>query len=86
MARATSLITGASSTTLDGSVRFPGEFFIIADTFALGQVLNFGTLTYVADCYGELCLLNGAVPVGNEPPVSPPSLGLLGEDLEVLAH
>ena len=66
MARATCLVVGASSTTHDGGVRFPGEFFITASAFALGHVLKFGSLAYVADCYGEVCLLNGAAPVGNE--------------------
>ena len=71
VARATCLFTGASGTAPDGGVRFPSEFSVTTGTFALGQVLNFGTLTYVADCYGELCLLNGAVPVGNELPMPP---------------
>ena len=52
MARATCLITRASGAALDGGVRFLGEFFVMAGAFALGQVLNFGSLAYVADCYG----------------------------------
>jgi hypothetical protein len=61
VAEATCLIARASSTALDGGVRFPGEF-IIAGTFTLGQVLNFGSLAYVADCYGKLCPLDRTVP------------------------
>jgi hypothetical protein len=85
VARATRLVAKASGTTPDGDVRFPSEFFIITGAFALGQVLNFGSLAYIADCYGELCPLNGAAPVGNELQVPSPPLGLLGGDLEVLA-
>ena len=76
----------ASNTTLDGSVCFLGEFSITVGAFALGQVLNFGSLAYVADCYGELRPLHGVVPAGNESRVSPPLPGLLGVDLEVLAR
>jgi hypothetical protein len=66
VARATRLVARASGTTPDGDVCFPGEFFVIGGAFALGQVLNFGSLAYITDCYGELCPLNGATPVGNE--------------------
>ena len=86
MAGATRLIAGASGTALDGCVRFPSEFFVMAGAFAPGQVLNFGSLAYVTDCYGELCPLHGVVPAGNESPVSPPLPGLLGVYLEVLAR
>jgi hypothetical protein len=43
-------------------------------------------LAYIADYYGELHRLHGAVLMGNKPltPSSPP--GLLGADLEVLAY
>ena len=85
VAGATRLVAGASGTTPDGSVRFPGEFSVLADAFAPGQVLNFGSLAYIVDCYDELRPLHGATPVGNEPPVPPPPLGLLGAHLEVLA-
>ena len=71
MARASCLVAGASGTAPDGGVRFPGKFFIIAGAFALGQVLNFGSLAYVADSYGELRPLDGAMPVSNELPASP---------------
>ena len=84
MAGATRLIAGASGTTLDGGVRFPREF-IIVDAFAPGQVLNFGSLAYVTDCYSELRSLNGAASAGNELLAPPPPLGLLGVDLKVLA-
>jgi hypothetical protein len=86
MAEATCPIVGASGTTLDGSVRFPSEFSVAAGAFALSRVLNFGTLAYVADCYGELRLLHGVAPVGIEPPISPPSPGPSRTDLEVLAQ
>jgi hypothetical protein len=42
--------------------------------------------SYITDYYSELRPLHGAVLVGNEPPVLPPLLGLLGADLEVLAY
>ena len=53
VAGATCLIAGASGTTPNGGVRFPFEFSIMVGSFALGQVLNFGSLVYVADYYGE---------------------------------
>jgi hypothetical protein len=65
-------VAGASGATPDDGVRFPGEFSIMAGAFAPGQVLNFGSLAYVADCYGELRPLHGAAPAGNAPPASPP--------------
>ena len=43
-------------------------------------------MAYIADCYGELRSLNGAVLMGNELPTPPSSLGLMGADLEVLAQ
>ena len=86
VAGATCLITGASGTTPDCGVCFPCVFFITTDAFAPGQVLNFGSLAYVTDYYTELCPLHEAVLAGNKPLVSPPLLGLLGADLEVLAR
>jgi hypothetical protein len=74
VAGATHHVTGASSTAPDDSVRFPDEFSVTADAYALGQVLNFGSLAYVVDYYGELHLLHGAAMVGNEPPVLSPPL------------
>ena len=85
VAGATRLVARASGTASDSSVRFPSEFFIMAGTFTLGQVLNFGSLAYVVDCYGELRLLHGATPVGSEPSASPPPPGPLRLDLKVLA-
>jgi hypothetical protein len=83
----TRLITGASSVATDSGVRFPGESSVAVGAFALVQVLNFGSLAYIADFYSELRPLHGAAPApGNKPPVSPPPPGLLGADLEVLAH
>jgi hypothetical protein len=86
VAGATRLVAGASGTPPDGGVRFPGEFSATADAFTPSQVLNFGSLAYVADCYDELHPLHGATPVGSEPQTSPPPPGLLGADLEVLAQ
>jgi hypothetical protein len=86
VARATRLVAKTSGTTPDSGVRFPGEFFVMADAFALGQIFKFGSLAYVADCYGELCPLHGAASVGNEPLALPPPPGLLGANLEVLAR
>ena len=83
---ATCLIAGASGTASDGGVRFPGEFFITANAFALGHVLNFWTLAYIANYYGELCQLDGATPVSGELPAPAPLPGLLRADLEVLAQ
>jgi hypothetical protein len=86
VAGATRHVTGASGTSLDGGIRFPGELSITTGAFAPGQVLNFGSLAYIADNHSELRLLHRAASVGNEPPASPPPPGLLGADLEVLAH
>jgi hypothetical protein len=86
MAGATRLIARASSTALDSGVRFPSKFSVAADAFTLGQVLNFGSLALIFDCYGELHPLHGVAPVGNEPLAMPPPPELLGADLEVLAH
>ena len=86
MAGATCLVAGASGTTPDGGVRFPDKFSVVAGTFAPSQVLSFGSLAYITDCYGEPRPLHEAAPTGNEPLVLPPSLELLGADLEVLAH
>jgi hypothetical protein len=85
VAGATRLVTGASGTAPDGGARFPNEFFVTAGAFALGQVLNFGSLAYVTDCYDELRPLHGVAPVVSEPPASPTPPGLLGAYLEVLA-
>ena len=85
MAGATRLIVGASGTTPDGGVCFPDKFFIIASAFARGQVLIFGSLAYVTDCYNEFRSLNGAASAGNELLAPPPPPGLLGVDLKVLA-
>jgi hypothetical protein len=58
----------------------------MASAFALGQVLNFGSLAYITDCYCELHPLHRATPAGNEPLASPPLRGLLGVVLEVPAQ
>jgi len=62
VAGATRLVAGSSGAAPDGGVRFPGEFSITASTFAPGQVLNFGSLAYIADRYSELRLLKEAPP------------------------
>jgi hypothetical protein len=85
VARANRLITGVSSAALDNGVRFPREFFVIAGAFTLGQVLNFRSLAYITECYGELRPLNRATPASSKLSVPPPPLVLLGADLEVLA-
>jgi hypothetical protein len=54
-----------------GGVRFLGEFSITPDAFALGEVLNFGSLAYVTNCYDELCPLHKVAPTGNKPPTCP---------------
>jgi hypothetical protein len=83
---ATRLVARAGGTALDSGVRFSNELSITTSAFALSQVLNFGTLAYVADCYGELHPLHGATPSGNESPTLPPLPRLLGVDPEVLAR
>ena len=86
MPRATRLIAGAGGIALEGGVRFTDVVIITVSAFAPGQVLNFGSLAYVADCSGELHTLEETVSVGIESPASYPSSGLLGVDLEVLAR
>jgi hypothetical protein len=86
VAGAIHLVARASGAALDGGVRFPYEFSIMVGTFAPRQVVNFGSLAYITDCYGKLHPLHEVVPVGNEPLTPPPLLGLFGQDLEVLAR
>jgi hypothetical protein len=86
VAGATRLVARVSSAALDSGVHFPRKFFIIVGAFASGQVLNFGSLAYVTECYGELHPFNGATLASNELSVPPPPLVLLGADLEVLAQ
>jgi hypothetical protein len=73
VAEATRLIAEVGITALDSGVCLLGELSVMFDAFTLSQVINFRILAYVADCYGELCLLHGAALVGNEPLMSPPS-------------
>jgi hypothetical protein len=82
----THLVVVANGIALDINVHFPSEFSIMADAFTLGQILNFGSLAYIADYYGELHPLHGAAPANNEPPVPPPLPKLLGANLKVLAY
>jgi hypothetical protein len=86
MAGATRLIAGASNTTPYGGVRFPGEFFITASAFALGQVLHFGSLAYITVYYNELHSLNGLAPVHSEFLAPPPPPGSPGTDLGAPPH
>ena len=74
MAEATRLITGTSSIALDGHVPFSGEFSVMTGAFALGQVLNFGSLAYIVDCNDELCPLDEASRMGNGLSAPPPPL------------
>jgi hypothetical protein len=73
VAGGTRLVAGASGIAPDDYVRFPGEFFITTSTFALVQVLNFGSLAYVADCYGELRPLHGLCRQAMNPCIAPSS-------------
>jgi hypothetical protein len=62
---ATHLVAGAGGVAPDGGVCLPGEFSITAGAFALGQVLDFGSLD-IANCYDELRLVKGIEPADNE--------------------
>jgi hypothetical protein len=85
VARVTRLVAGAGGTAPNDGVLLLNEFTTVG-ALAPRQVLNFGSLAYVADCYGELRSLEEATPVDNESLglSSPP--GLLRADLEVLAR
>jgi hypothetical protein len=73
VAGVTRLIARAGSAAPDGGVRLPS------------RVLNFGSLAYIADYYGELHPFKEAKPMDNESLVSSPPSGHMGADLEVLA-
>jgi hypothetical protein len=66
VAGATHLVAGASDISLDGGVRFLGEFSATPGAFASGQVLNFGSLAYIVDCHGKLHLLGGVAPASSK--------------------
>ena len=66
MAGATHLVTEVSGTNPYCGVHFRDEFFVMAGAFILGQVLNFVSLAYVTNCYGEVHPLQGVAPVDNE--------------------
>lgn len=70
VAGATRLIAGIGGSTLEGGVCYSSEVIIIAGVFVPGQVLNFGNLTYIADCYGQLHPHKEVTPMDSE---SPPS-------------
>ena len=53
VSEATRLVTGAGGVTPKGNVCFSSE--VAAGAFVPSQLLNFGSLAYVVDCYGELC-------------------------------
>ena len=78
MVRATRLVATADSAAPEGDVRFSGEVIVAAGGFVPGQVLNFESLAYIADCYNKLHPLMETVPVDNESLASCPPPGLLG--------
>ena len=47
---ATRLITGAGNTAPEGGVRLPSKVSVAASAITHEQVLNLGSLAYVADC------------------------------------
>jgi hypothetical protein len=49
MVEATRLVPRASGITPDDGIHFPGEFFVMAGAFSMGQVLNFGSLAYITN-------------------------------------
>jgi hypothetical protein len=63
-----------------------GATRLVTGAGGASQVLNFGSLAYVANCYGELHPLKEATSVDNESPALSPPLILLGADLKVLTH
>jgi hypothetical protein len=79
-------VTREGGGIFDDGICFLGELSVTISDFALGQVLSFGSPNYVADHHGELHPLHEAMSSGNVPPPQPPSLGLLGVDLGVLAR
>jgi hypothetical protein len=54
--RVTHLVAGASSIAPEGGVRLPSEISVVHTTSVPSQVLNFGILAYITDCYGKLHL------------------------------
>lgn len=54
------------SVTMEGGVLFSSVVILASGAFALGQVLNFGSLAYVADYSGELHSLKETAPVENK--------------------
>ena len=69
---ATRLVAEAGGAAPEGGVYFSGKIVVAAGAFVLGKVINFGSLDYVGDCYGELHPLK--------------ETALVGADLEVLAR
>jgi hypothetical protein len=59
-------------------VVFFGKIVTVGGTFTPGQARSFGSLDYITDHSGELCLFKKTT-------LYPP-LGFLGDDLEVLAY
>jgi hypothetical protein len=86
MARATHLVVRVGSAALQGGFHFSDEVIISIGAFVLGQVLNFGSLAYVADYYGELQPLKETPSVDNRSLASCHLPSLLGVDLKVLAR
>jgi len=85
VARATCLFVIVSGTALDGGIHFPDMFLITVNASTLDHVLNFGSLAYIADCYGEIHSLDGARPMATKYLALPTPSSLLGADLKVLA-
>lgn len=84
--RDTRLVTGAGGATLEGSVCFSSEVVVAAGTFIPSQVLNFGSLAYVANFYIKLHHLKETALVDNESLASCPPSILLGADLKVFTR
>jgi hypothetical protein len=83
VARATRLIARASDASPDDGVHFHSEFLVTVIAFTLGQVLNFGSLAYITDCYSELRPLCGTMPVDYAAPALYPLTGPPGANRQI---
>jgi hypothetical protein len=63
VAGATRLTARAGGVALEGGMLYSNEVIITAGAFAPGQALNFGSLTYITDCNGNLYPLKETMPV-----------------------
>jgi hypothetical protein len=84
VARTTHFGTGARDTVPEDGVCFSSKIVITSGSFALGQVLNFGSLDYVIDQSIEHHPLEETLLEDNESLASYHPLGLLGAILKVL--